>query len=191
MRPLRLLKAKAVAIAATAATAITIPMAAPALAAPAAPSAPAHPAAAAGSGGASASHPASHPTAKVCSAAVRPGFANCLSLRRTDVKARKGLFAATADGRTPRSAAAAAASAAAQAPAGYGPVELQNAYNLASSSAQGASATVAIVDAFDDPTAEADLQVYRAQYGLPVCDTASGCFSKVAQNGSTNYPPVD
>jgi N-acetylneuraminic acid mutarotase len=33
--------------------------------------------------------------------------------------------------------------------------------------------------------------VYRAQYGLPACTTANGCFRKVAQDGSTNYPPAD
>jgi subtilase family serine protease len=48
---------------------------------------------------------------------------------------------------------------------------------------------VAIVDAYDDPNAESDLATYRAQYGLPACTTASGCFQKVAQDGSTNYPP--
>ena len=40
-----------------------------------------------------------------------------------------------------------------------------------------------IVDAQDDPNAEADLGVYRAQYGLPACTTANGCFKKVNQNG--------
>src|SRR5262249_23641510 len=40
-------------------------------------------------------------------------------------------------------------------PAGYGPGQLQAAYNLATASANnGSGATVAIVDAFDDPNAE-------------------------------------
>jgi subtilase family serine protease len=50
------------------------------------------------------------------------------------------------------------------------------------------SQTIAIVDAFDDPTAEADLGTYRGQFGLPACTTANGCFRKVDQNGGTHYP---
>jgi subtilase family serine protease len=55
----------------------------------------------------------------------------------------------------------------------------------------GSNQTIAIVDAFDDPKAESDLAVYRAQFGLPPCTTANGCFKKVDQNGGTNYPSGD
>jgi subtilase family serine protease len=75
-------------------------------------------------------------------------------------------------------------------PSGYGPSDLQSAYKLPSSTA-GSGQTVAIVDAYNDPTAEADLAVYRAQYGLPACTTANGCFKKVNQTGGTSYPPTD
>jgi len=51
---------------------------------------------------------------------------------------------------------------------------------------------VALVDAYDDPNAEADLATYRAQYGLPPCTTANGCFTKVNQDGSAGpLPPPD
>jgi subtilase family serine protease len=51
---------------------------------------------------------------------------------------------------------------------------------------------VAIVDAFDDPNAEADLGVYRAQFGIAACTTANGCFAKVNQNGvQGSYPRAD
>jgi subtilase family serine protease len=70
-------------------------------------------------------------------------------------------------------------------PAGYGPSDIESAYNLAG----GGSGTVAIVDAYDDPNAAADLATYRSTYGLPAC--SSGCFSKVDQNGGTSYPAVD
>jgi subtilase family serine protease len=73
---------------------------------------------------------------------------------------------------------------------GYGPADIQSAYNLPSATA-GQGQTVAIVDAFDDPNAESDLAVYRSQFGLPPCTTANGCFRKVDQNGGTNYPPQD
>ncbi|MHB8958197.1 MAG: S53 family peptidase [Candidatus Limnocylindrales bacterium] len=75
-------------------------------------------------------------------------------------------------------------------PSGYGPTDLQSAYNLPSSSA-GAGQTVAIVDAFNDPNAESDLGVYRSQFGLSACTTANGCFRKVDQNGGTKYPRSD
>ncbi|MEV5549725.1 carboxypeptidase regulatory-like domain-containing protein [Streptomyces sp. NPDC052309] len=42
--------------------------------------------------------------------------------------------------------------------------------------------------AYDNPTAEADLAVYRAQYGLPECTTANGCFRKIDQRGGNDYP---
>ncbi|GCE10230.1 S53 family peptidase [Tengunoibacter tsumagoiensis] len=75
----------------------------------------------------------------------------------------------------------------ASSPGGLNPADLQSAYNLPSSSL-GSGQTVAIVDAYDDPNAESDLAVYRAQFGLPECSTANGCFSKVDQRGGTNYP---
>ena len=75
-------------------------------------------------------------------------------------------------------------------PTGYGPADLQTAYKLPSSSA-GAGQRIAIVDAFDDPTAESDLAAYRSYYGLPACTTANNCFKKVDQNGGTSYPPFN
>jgi subtilase family serine protease len=69
------------------------------------------------------------------------------------------------------------------APTGYGPSDLVSAYNLPS----GAGQLVAIVDAYDDKTAQADLNTYRSHYGLPACGT--GCFTKVNQNGvQGSYP---
>jgi len=78
---------------------------------------------------------------------------------------------------------------AASAPSGLNPADIRSAYNLTSSSSGGR--TVAIVDAYNDPTAEADLGVYRSQFGLPACTTANGCFKKVNQTGGTSYPPTD
>ncbi|WIG59065.1 MAG: putative lipoprotein [Ktedonobacterales bacterium] len=75
----------------------------------------------------------------------------------------------------------------ASSPSGYNPADLQSAYNLPSATA-GSGQTVAIVDAYDDPNAEADLGVYRAQFGLPACTTANGCFRKVNQSGGTKMP---
>jgi len=72
-------------------------------------------------------------------------------------------------------------------PAGYNPPDLQSAYALPSAT-NGVGQTVAIVDAYNDPNAESDLGVYRAQFGIPACTTANGCFRKVNQSGGTKYP---
>ena len=102
--------------------------------------------------------------------APTPGTAQCFALRRTDIAARP---ASAVSPLTP--------------PSGYGPADLQSAYALPTGSA-GSGLTVAVVDAYDLPTAEADLAVYRTQFGLPPCTTANGCFQKVDQNGGTSYP---
>jgi N-acetylneuraminic acid mutarotase len=109
--------------------------------------------------------------ARAVCAAAKMGYSTCMSVIRTNIKTYKGIHPDIT-------------------PAGYGPSDLQSAYNLTSSSSNnGSGETVAIVDAYDDPNAEADLQTYRAQYGLPVCDTANGCFQKVNQNGQTSPLP--
>jgi subtilase family serine protease len=73
------------------------------------------------------------------------------------------------------------------APTGYGPADLRSAYALDTS--RGAGQTIAIVDAYDDKTAEADLATYRSYYGLAPCTTANGCFKKVNQSGvQGSYP---
>ena len=67
------------------------------------------------------------------------------------------------------------------APFGYGPSDLLSAYNVPQGG--GAGQTIGIVDAFDNPNAEADLAAYRSEYGLPPCTSASGCFTKVNEQG--------
>jgi subtilase family serine protease len=74
----------------------------------------------------------------------------------------------------------------------YNAADLQSAYGLSVASAVlGGRQTIALVDAFDDPVAEADLAVYRASNGLPECTTDNGCFRKVDQRGGTDYPRDD
>ncbi|MFI0719198.1 putative Ig domain-containing protein [Streptomyces sp. NPDC021224] len=113
---------------------------------------------------------ASSTTAHLCARATTPDGMSCLALARTDVVHHMGI--------SPDAT-----------PSGYGPTDLQSAYALPSSA--GSGATVAIVDAQDDPNAEADLATYRSQYGLPACTTANGCFKKVNQTGGTSYPTAD
>ncbi|SDN17625.1 S53 family peptidase [Actinacidiphila guanduensis] len=127
-------------------------------------------------GPAAASHAAASPAKAVRSCTTaKAGYASCQALVRTDVTGTVAPAGAKPDAATP---------------SGFGPADLQSAYNLPSATA-GSGRTVAIVDAYDDPTAEADLGVYRSQFGLPACTTANGCFKKVDQNGGTSYPRKD
>jgi len=73
-------------------------------------------------------------------------------------------------------------------PTGLSPATIKSAYNFSTSLTAGAGKTIAIVDAYNDPTAENDLNVFSQQYGLPACTTANGCFTKVNQAGGTKYP---
>ena len=66
-------------------------------------------------------------------------------------------------------------------PSGETPQTIRPVYKLPST---GGSQKIAIVDAFDYPTAENDLRVFSVKFGLPLCTTANGCFKKVYANGT-------
>ncbi|MEU6226053.1 putative Ig domain-containing protein [Streptomyces sp. NPDC047042] len=110
------------------------------------------------------------PTTHLC-AAAEPGQVSCFAQRRTDIKQRL------------------ASAAAAAAPSGLSPANLHSAYNLPSTG--GSGLTVAVVDAYNDPNAEADLGTYRSQFGLSACTKANGCFKQVSQTGSTTSLPTN
>src|ERR1700691_270176 len=67
---------------------------------------------------------------------------------------------------------------------GLDPQNLREAYKLPETG--GSGQTVAIVDAFNDPKAEANLNVYREKYGLGSCTRSNGCFKKVNQKGESS-----
>ncbi|WP_280672507.1 putative Ig domain-containing protein [Kitasatospora sp. MAP12-44] len=119
---------------------------------------------------AGASSAGQHDVKRLCAAPTHPGQMACLALARTNVVEPHVL--------SPNAT-----------PSGYGPSDLQSAYNLPANG--GAGATIGIVDAQDDPSAESDLAAYRTQYGLPACTTANGCFKKVSETGTTSYPTSD
>ncbi|MFE7954789.1 putative Ig domain-containing protein [Streptomyces sp. NPDC057413] len=110
------------------------------------------------------------PTTHLCATAV-PGQASCFAQRRTDIKQRL------------------ASALAAATPSGLSPANLHSAYNLPTTG--GSGITVAIVDAYNDPNAEADLATYRSTYGLSSCTKANGCFKQVSQTGSTTSLPTN
>jgi len=69
-------------------------------------------------------------------------------------------------------------------PTGYTPAQMVTAYGFDLIANQGAGQTIALVDAFDDPTIESDLGVFDTQFGLPACTTANGCFTKIYASGT-------
>ena len=114
-----------------------------------------------------------------CDVTVPGDWGVCFALVRTDVGGipggDHGAIPLSHKGGTPST------------PPGYGPAQLAAAYALNTSS--GSGQTVALIESGDYPTAEADLAVYRGQYGLPACTSTNGCFKKVGQTGSTTSLP--
>ncbi len=100
----------------------------------------------------------------------------CMVLVRTDVPQRS----------------AAAVGNGAPVGSGYGPSQLQSAYKLPSSTA-GKKQIVAVVDAYNDPKAVSDFNIYRSSWGLPACNTTTkaGCLTVVNENGATSPLPMN
>ncbi|GGR18059.1 hypothetical protein GCM10008957_33540 [Deinococcus ruber] len=60
---------------------------------------------------------------------------------------------------------------------------MRAAYGFNAASSTGAGQTIAIVDAYDDPSIANDLAVFKAQYGITGCN-----LTKVNQSGGTKLP---
>jgi len=71
---------------------------------------------------------------------------------------------------------------------GLTPADITSVYGL---SGTGSGQTVAIVDAYNDPKIDADLQTFDAQYGLATCSIASGCLKVANETGGTTLPAND
>ena len=117
-----------------------------------------------------ASRPRSRPLVQADTCAAAPtGFASC-------------------DAQVVTNAAGSPLAASAPPASALGPAQFRVAYALPASAAS--SATIAIVDAYDDPERRGrSRRPSAAHFGLPACTTANGCFRKVNQNGGTSYPP--
>ena len=108
-----------------------------------------------------------------CGDSFKPGKLNCLVIKNT----------------TAHPTAATVRPNAIPSGEGYGPSTFQAAYGLtAASAADGSGTTVAVVDAYNDPTAAADLAEYRSAAGLPAL--TSGQFTQYNQNGQTSPLPA-
>jgi len=107
------------------------------------------------------------------------GFVQCHAIRLDNPAAWQGQQMAANKGPAPSSFT----------PSGYGPSALQSAYALTNSSSNGgAGKTVAIVDAYDDPTAFADLSNYRSTFGLPAITNGSGSTGACTLSSSSSTP---
>jgi Subtilase family len=98
---------------------------------------------------------------RLCPRPTRPAEMECYGLERVDLRQghlRPGMLAL-----------------------GYSPKELHAAYAIPSTG--GSGVTVAIVDAFAYPSAAHDLEVYRAGFKLPPCDTKTHCLRIVGEHG--------
>jgi hypothetical protein len=121
---------------------------------------------------------------RLCAAAL-PGESSCLAIR---LVTKQVSSATAAQLREAGLARPAVVSSVASGPAGgYSPGQLAAAYGVNPSAAT--SQTVAIVDAYDDPTVLADLNAFDAQYGLPA--ETSSSFKVVNQSGGSTLPSPD
>jgi hypothetical protein len=83
-----------------------------------------------------------------------------------------------------------AAAESAQEPQPVTPADLHSAYDLPDQSLEGSpQQTIALVDAYNDPHAEADLGFFDSHFDLPECTLENGCFKQVNQNGETGNLP--
>ncbi|HMD56325.1 MAG TPA: hypothetical protein VKG82_02510 [Solirubrobacteraceae bacterium] len=128
--------------------------------------------------------PSSDYTARAACAPAAPGHAGCMAL------ALVPLTAAAREHTHPLGIVRAGpASAPSPAAGSFGlrPQDVHSAYSLPTSAP--AAQTVAIVDAFNDPTAASDLQAYSEEFGLPACTTGNGCLTQVNENGASSPLP--
>jgi hypothetical protein len=117
----------------------------------------------------------------VCREAASPADAACFAMRRVDVgKGTPGAVSFKLGG----------AGYATGPAGGYTPGDLASAYEF-SPTATGAGQTVAIVDAYNDPNINSDLQTFDNNYGLPACSTSNGCLSVVGQTAGVGLPAND
>lgn len=114
------------------------------------------------------------------------GHAGCLALRLVRrVSSLHGASAARA-GASASGASPQPAPSPALGEVGYTPAQLHSAYELPEEAPP--SQTIALVDAYNDPTAAEDLATYSSEFGLPPCG-GGGCFTQYNQEGKTTGLP--
>ena len=110
--------------------------------------------------------------ASLCAKPIDPSHATCFSSYRVD-SSLTSLFPDAVAGLTPSDLGALYAY---PAPGFQGSL--------------GSASTVGIVVAYDYASAESDLAIYRAQFGLPPCTSANGCLKKVGAAATGTVSPT-
>ncbi len=67
------------------------------------------------------------------------------------------------------------------APVGMTPDQIKSVYNLPKT---GGNGTIALIDAYNDPTLETDLGIFSKQFNLAPCTSTNGCFEKHAMSST-------
>ena len=128
--------------------------------------------------------PESDYTVRHVCAVPAPGYAGCLAMRLVP----RGSKAATAEARP--LAIANSGPLAAPSPkageVGLRPEDLHKTYELPDEAPT--TQTIALVDAYNDPTAEVDLEAYDKEFNLPSCTSEHECFKQVNQAGTSSLP---
>ncbi len=125
-----------------------------------------------------------------CSAPA-PGSAACLGVRLISTSITSADLRAQAKRQTAEIQSGASPAVTNKTPlGGLKPQELHSAYSLPTESVGSSVQTIALVDAYNDPTAEADLAVYDKEFKLPACTSGNGCFRKIDQEGKTSPLPA-
>jgi hypothetical protein len=126
--------------------------------------------------------------------APRPGTAACMAMKLLAASLTPADLEASAvrQGAEELTGAVPAVAIKSPEPGFLTPQLLHAAYSLPSETPAAATQTIAVIDAFDDPSAEADLAVYDRQFGLPACTSANGCFHKLNEQGQpAPLPPLE
>ena len=138
-------------------------------------------------------NPAEYKTYPICPA-LASGHASCLAMRLAPRSAAaKARVQQRGTARGDAIGMASSAGACAETfPACLTPTDLHDAYLPDEPSTAPASEpqTIALVDAYNDPAAQTDLEIYEKTFGLNKCPAAkSSCFEQVNQEGQTADPP--
>jgi hypothetical protein len=136
--------------------------------------------------------PESDYTTHSACAAPAPGRASCMAL---ELVAKSAAAQAQVAKSGARPGLKTAAECTAEFPSAcLTPLDLRSAYfpGEAAQAPAGSPQTIALIDAYNDPKAEADLGVYSNAFGLPAihkCSgSESGCFEQVNQAGAGELP---
>jgi hypothetical protein len=130
-------------------------------------------------------------TYSACSAPA-PGRAGCMAL---ELVAQSAAAQAQVTQGSARAGLKTAAECTAEFPSAcLTPLDLRSAYfpGEAAQAPAASAQTIALIDAYNDPKAEADLNVYGSAFGLPAIHKCSGsesdCFEQVSQAGTSELP---